>query len=73
MFNPLLTQEVKQMQKKLNGKLMLSRETLRNLAPQDLADVNGGGTSRTNTSNPTDTCDTCFGCTATQRVSICIC
>lgn len=61
------------MQKKLNGKLMLSRETLRNLAPHDLSDVNGGGTSRTNTSNPTDTCESCVACTASQRVSICIC
>lgn len=62
------------MQKKLNGKLMLSRETLRNLAPHDLSDVNGGGTTtRTGTSNPTDTCDTCFGCAATERISICVC
>lgn len=62
------------MQKKLNGKLMLSKETLRNLAPQDLADVNGGGTTtRTGTSNPTDTCESCAGCTATNRESFCIC
>lgn len=62
------------MQKKLNGKLTLSRETLRNLAPQDLTDVNGGGTTtRTGTSNPTDTCESCFACTATERISICVC
>lgn len=62
------------MQKKLNGKLMLSKETLRNLAPQDLADVNGGGTtSRTGTSNPTDTCESCVGCQATERISYCVC
>lgn len=61
------------MQKKLNGKLMLSKETLRNLAPQDLAGVNGGGTTtRTGTSNPTDTCESCVSCTATERLSICI-
>lgn len=60
------------MQKKLNGKLMLSRETLRNLAPQDLADVNGGGTTTTTGgSNPTDTCDSCVGCQVTERPTIC--
>lgn len=62
------------MQKKLNGKLTLSRETLRNLSPQDLTDVNGGATTtRTGTSNPTDTCASCVACTVTERVSICIC
>lgn len=61
------------MQKKFNGKLMLSKETLRHLSPQDLTDVNGGaGTSRTGTSNPTDTCDSCVGCQVTERPSICI-
>jgi hypothetical protein len=59
------------MQKKLNGKLTLSRETLRNLSPKDLDEVKGGATtSRTNTSNPTDTCESCVGCT-TSRNTIC--
>lgn len=57
------------MQKKLNGKLALSRETLRNLSPQDLDEVKGGATtSRTGTSNPTDTCESCFACTTSARV-----
>ena len=33
------------MQKKLNGKLALSRETLRNLSPKDLDEVKGGATT----------------------------
>lgn len=50
------------MQKKLNGKLTLSKETLRNLAPQDLEAVNGGATSTCGTSNSLDSCDTCITC-----------
>ena len=60
------------MQKKLNGKLVLNRETLRSLSQNELYDVQGAQTG-TICSNPTDTCETCFGCTATNRVSICIC
>lgn len=56
------------MQKKLSSRLVLSKETLRNLSPQDLDAVNGGGTTtRTGTSNPTDTCESCVGCTASRN------
>ena len=48
------------MQKKLNRKLVLTKETLRSLSPRELYDVKGeGGTSASLTSNPTWTCDTC--------------
>jgi len=60
------------MQKKLNGKLVLNKETLRTLTQSEMFDVKGAQTG-TICSNPTDTCETCFGCTATNRVSICIC
>lgn len=50
------------MQKKLNGRLILSKETLRNLSPQDLEEVNGGATSTCGTSNSVDSCDTCVTC-----------
>ena len=52
------------MQKKLNRKLTLSRETLRYLTPHEMDGVKGAGTtSHTNTSNITDTCATCVGVT----------
>jgi hypothetical protein len=50
------------MQKKLNSKMTLSKETLRNLSPQDLEAVNGGATSTCGTSNSVDSCDTCITC-----------
>ena len=60
------------MQKKMNRKLVLSKETLRTLTQGEMFDVKGAQTG-TICSNPTDTCETCFGCTATNRASICIC
>ena len=56
------------MQKKLNGKLVLSRETLRSLSQNELYDVKGAQTG-TICSNPTDTCETCFGCTSSRNTN----
>lgn len=56
------------MQKKLNGKLVLSRETLRSLSQNKLYDVKGAQTG-TLCSNPTDTCETCFGCMTSRRTN----
>ena len=53
------------MKKKFNDKLVLNRETLRNLNGLEMSNAKGGdftdGTCGTGASNPTDTCDTCFG------------
>lgn len=51
------------MKKKLNEKLVLTKETLRTLSGNDMADVLGGGSAfcTTGTSNVTDTCETCVG------------
>ncbi|HYO16527.1 MAG TPA: class I lanthipeptide [Thermoanaerobaculia bacterium] len=52
------------MKKKLNEKLVLTKETLRTLSGNDMADVLGGAASRfctTGTSGVTDTCETCVG------------
>lgn len=60
------------MQKRTSRKLLLSRETLRNLSHSDLDYVNGGGTTATTGgSNVTDTCGSCVACSATERQSIC--
>jgi hypothetical protein len=48
-------------QKKLNGKLVLSKETLRTLTQNEIHDVKGGQTDDSICSNPTYT-DTCFAC-----------
>jgi hypothetical protein len=53
------------MKKKLNDKLTLNRETLRNLTGLDMSNVKGAaytdGTCGTGQSNVTDTCETCIG------------
>lgn len=51
------------MKKRLNGKLSLSKETLRTLAVRNLDGVQGGNTAfcTTGGSNITDTCETCVG------------
>ncbi len=51
------------MKKKLNGKLSLSRETLRTLDNRNMAGVQGGATvwCTTGGSTVTDTCETCVG------------
>lgn len=58
------------MQKKLNGKLTLSKETLRMITPRELLDVNGGVTSDCGTSQYTNTCETCVAC-GTIRTNCC--
>lgn len=52
------------MQKKLNRKLVLSKETLRTLTQQSLGHVNGGGTRTTEDS---DASDSCAGCQVTAK------
>lgn len=48
------------MRKKMNGKLNLSRETLRTLTEREMGAAYGGGTTtRTETSNYTDSCASC--------------
>jgi len=60
------------MQKKLNRKLALNRETLRHLNPSEVADVQGGGTTATTgASTPTDTCATCLSYCANSRNTNC--
>jgi len=52
------------MKKKFDGKLTLSRETLRTLTGTEMNNVAGGatlGTCTTSESNSVYTCDTCFG------------
>ena len=50
------------MKRKMNGKLRLSKETLRTLAGRELGGIQGAGTRycTTQTSNPTVTCESCF-------------
>jgi hypothetical protein len=56
------------MKKKMNGKLNLSRETLRTLAEREMDAAHGGGTTtRTETSNYTDSCDSCGTSNLTGR------
>jgi hypothetical protein len=50
------------MQKKLNRKLVLNKETLRTLTQQALGHVNGGGTRTTEDS---DASASCMGCRVT--------
>lgn len=52
------------MKKKLNGRLSLSKETLRTLVDRETAAIQGGihtDLCTTGQSNITDTCDTCLG------------
>lgn len=50
------------MQKKMNGKLVLSKETLRTLNQDEVFGAKGGQTEDSICSNPTWTCATCFFC-----------
>lgn len=56
------------MKKKLNGKLVLNKETLRILSRREMDGVQGGAPTvwcTTVTSNPTDTCESCVHCSVT--------
>lgn len=51
------------MQKKMNGKLVLSKETLRTLTQDEIFGAKGGQTEDSICSNITYTCDSCVTCT----------